>query len=655
MKAISIALRIADFLKLHPPFNFLDPEDLVELTAAGRVKFHEAGEVIFSQGQPRGQYIFVINDGRVRIVEETAKGSNLIDLRGVGDLLGLQGVLSDEPYINTGITETDVLLYALPRERFAALTEKSPPAQRYLAAYFSLNPAYGRKHHAVAGRFGVDDGLTAPTTLRKGGLIEVDPPQRIARETLFTVGPEVPAREAARHLRSKRIHCIVVVDAEGRPLGKLTDGDLRDRFIEGRTEPDATVGDLMFRDLAYAKPQDDTGKLMVRLTRSGKRFLIVTEDGTAATPVVGLVAERNLFLQYGRFPTLLGEAMSEAPDFTALRLMRDRVEALILEFLDDRSEVAWLMEMTGVLNRRLTQRVLELAEADLAGEGQERPDLESAWLMMGSGGRDELLIRSAVYHALVYRDPPPGAEDAARAYFRELGRRASEGLRQCGFMESVQGVLARHPEWCLPQSEMHARFSAMIARPHEENVYDARDAFDFRPVEHRSPLARELRQHIAAEISRHPEFIAQMAADSLVNQPPRTIFKDYVVDDQGAQNDELKIKSHALLPLVDAARVFNLAGGDINRTATHRRLRAEARRLQADHPIEADLLNEAAEAFIVAAFARTKQGLLAGTDGAVIQPTHLDAETRTLLKTSFRAILGTLEHLAARFDLALRL
>ncbi len=654
MKAISIALRIADFLKQYPPFNVMKEEDLVKLAAEGRVKFHEAGEIIFSQGQPRGQYVYVINDGRVRIVEETPKGESLIDLRGIGDLLGLQGVLSDGPYVNTGITETDVLLYALPREQVAKLAEDSPAAQRYLAAYFSLNPAYGRKSHPPMPGMRTTDEVITPTTLHKGGLVEVEAPQRIARETLHTARSDELAREAAMRLRSKRIDCIVVVDEAGRPLGKLTDGDLRDRFIEGRLRDGSTIGDLMFRDIAFGKPTDSTGKLMVRLTRAGKRFLIITEDGTADTPAVGIVSERNLFLHYGRFPTLLGEAMSEAPDFVALRSMRDRVEALILEFLEDRSEVAWLMEMSGVLNRRLTQRVLELVEADMAGIGYLKPKVKFSWLMMGSGGRDELLIRSAVYHALIYENPKPEEADASRTYFRELGRRASDGLRQCGFLESEQGVLARNSQWCLPFSEMCAHYSAMIARPHEENVYDARDAFDFRPVEHRSKLAMDLRAHITREIAAHPDFIPQMAADSLLNQPPRTIFKDQVVDEYGTQNDTLEIKSHALLPLVDTARVFNLAAGDMMRTGTHRRLRAEARRIELDDPAGAAMLNEAAEAFIVAAYARTKEGLLRGTDGAVIHPSDLDAETRTLLKTAFRTILGTLELLANRFNLELR-
>lgn len=652
MKAISIALRVADFLKRYPPFEFIGEGDLLELAAGGRVKFHEEGEVLFSHGQPRDQFVYVISSGRVRIVEETAEGENLIDLRGAGDLLGLQGVLTDGPFIHTGISETDVLLYALPRAEFAALTETSPAAQRYLAAYFSLNPTYGhRAERALGGKPG---GAEGSVTLRKGGLDEIDQPQRVAGETLIALPPETPAREAAERLQSKRVECVIVVDEAGRPLGKLTDADLRDRFIEGRALSKATLGDLMFRDLALAKPTDTTGKLLVRLTRSGKRYLVVTADGSWDSQVIGLVTERSIFLQYGRFPTLLGEAMTEAPDFLALQLMRDRVEALILEFLDDRSQIPWLMEMTGVLNRRLAQRVLDLVEAQMQAEGQEKPHLAYAWLMMGSGGRDELLIRSALYHALIYEDPTADRAEPAERYFRELGKRASDALRQCGFQESPQGVLARNPEWCLPQSRMHARFSAMIAHPLEENVYDARDAFDFRPVQHRSPLAQALREHIGAEIRRHPEFIEEMARDSLLNQPPRTIFQDHVVDIQGGQNEQLEIKSHAMRPLVDTARVLSLAAGNVSTTATTKRLRAEADRLEPGDPVTAALLREAAEAYVVAAFARTTRGLLAGTDGAVIHPANLDSETRALLKTSFRTILNALEYLASRYNVALR-
>jgi CBS domain-containing protein len=650
MKTASIALRIADFLKRHPPFSFLAEEALVELAAAGRVKLHEVGEVIFTTGQPRDRFVYVINQGRVRVENEAGGEPALVDLRGPGEMLGLQGLISEEPYINAGIAETDVLLYALPRTPLAQLLEHSPRAQRYLAAYFSLNAAYDRQSPTLqSGRESL-----IPITLRKGGLFEVGQPQAVARESLLTVRASTPGLEAAHYLCSKRVHCVIVVDEDGCPLGKITDIDLRDRFLEGRILAEETAGGLMKTDLAFAKPHDDTGKLLVRMTRSGKRFLVVTEDGTARSRTVGLVTERNIFLQYGRFPTLLGEAMLEAPDYRALRALRDRMEALILEFLEGSEHVPWLMEMTGVLNRALTARVLRLTEASMKAEGWSRPGVPFTWLMMGSGGRDELLVRSAVYHALMYADPEPDAEEETGRYFRELARRATEGLRHCGFLDSPQGILASEPGWCLPESAMRARYSRMIANPAENMVYTYRDAFDFRPVIHRNPLAVALRAHIHDELGRHPECLRQMARDSLLNQPPRTLFQHYVVDEQGVQKEELEIKHHALLPLVDAARVLALANRELTTTSTHKRFLDAAGHFPDLSEAERGLFREASEAFVLLAFARAQQGLRHGTDGAVIRPADLDPETRPFLKTAFRTILSTLEWIEGRYDLKLR-
>ena len=651
MKASAIAIRVVDFLKQHPPFSFLEERVLLELAAKGRVKFHEGGEIVFSRGQPRNRYLYVIQQGKVRIVDERPGGDRLIDLRGEGDLLGLQGVISDGPYLNTAKTDADTILYGIDRDDFIAHAERTPKAKRYLAAYFTLNPAYSGDE-AVTQRD--SRGIPVPITLRKGGLWEVGEPHEIARATLVTVPQSTPVREVARRLQAKRVACVVVVDDAGRPVGKLTDADMRDRLVEGTLCPDAKVEHVMATDLVTAAPGDSTGDLLVRLTRTGKSFLIVTEDGTLDTPVQGLVYERNLFLQYGRFPTVLGEAIGEAPDLAALCTMRERMEALLLEFLEERAALPWLMEMTGVLNRRMARRIIVMCRDAMEAEGYERPVAGFSWLMMGSGGRDELLIRSAVYHALVYEDSAPDEAEATARYYRELARRAGAATRQCGFLESEQGVLAQQPGWCLPISEMEAKFRAFIESPVETVVYTARDAFDFRPVEYRCPLALRLRSHVEQCIRANPAFLRHMASNSLLNQPPRTIFQGYVVDEQGIQRDELAIKAHALLPLVDVGRVMAMEGGALSPTGTCARLREAARRLRAESAEVADKLDEASEAFLVAHYARVLRGLMAGTDGAFIRPNNLDPETRTLLKTAFRTILEALELLADRYNLSLR-
>lgn len=651
MKASSIAIRVVDFLKQHPPFSFLEERVLLGLAAKGRVKFHEAGEIVFSRGQPRNRHLYVIQQGKVRIVDEMSEGDRLIDLRGEGDLLGLQGVISDGPYLNSAKTDADTILYGIDREDFIAHAERAPKAKRYLAAYFTLNPAYSEVDRSTQRD---SRGIPVPVTLRRGGLREVKEPHEIAHETLVTVARSTPVRDVARRLRAKRVACVIIVDDAGRAVGKLTDADLRDRVVDGTLDPGGRVEDVMATDLVAAHPADSTGDLLVRLTRTGKSFLIVTADGTLETPVRGLVYERNLFLQYGRFPTVLGEAIGEAPDLAAMRTMRERMEALLLEFLDDRAALPWLMEMAGVLNRRMERRIIEMSLAAMDAEGYERPEAGFSWLMMGSGGRDELLIRSAVYHALVYEDPAPDETDAAAHFYRELARRVGEATRKCGFLESEQGVLAQKPGWCLPISAMEEKFRAYIASPVETVVYAARDAFDFRPVEYQCPLALRLRTFMENTIRDHPAFIRHMASNSLLNQPPRTIFQGYVVDEKGIQRDELAIKAHALLPLVDVGRVMAMEGGALSPTGTCARLRAAAERLRVESPEAADKFAQASEAFLVAHFARVSRGLVAGTDGAVIRPQNLDPEIRTLLKTAFRTILDVLELLAARHGLSLR-
>lgn len=651
MKAESIAVRIADFLKDHAPFSFLNMDDLTDLAASGKVKFHEDGEYIFTEGHPRDQFMYVIQQGRVKILESNGNEERLVDLRGRGDLLGLQGVFSEEPYIHTGLTEMETILYALPRDKFARLINKSPEARRYLAAYFSLNPAYHweeTRHGAVQIR------PNTPVTLRKGGLFEVEPPQAIARWHLNTASPDTPIQELARRLRSRLIDCVIIVDENGYPIGKITDADLRDNLAQGKPSQGAIASDWMRKDIATAAPMDCTGDLLLKLTLRGKNFLAVTENGQSNSRVLGLVSERNLFLQYGRFPTVVGQAIASAPDIPALRLLRDRIEALILEFIEDRAALSWLMEMTGVLNRSLSLRLIELAAADMASEGIEDPGLSYSWLMMGSGGRDELLIRSAVYHALVYEDPQPEQEAVAGQYFSELTKRASSGLRQCGFLESVQGVLAQNAQWCLPISKMCERFRDYIARPAETHVYSARDAFDFHPLTENCALAAKLSTCIREAIHQHPQFIRHMASDSLLNQPPRTIFQGYVVDNKGIQRDSLAIKFHALLPLVDVGRVFTLLHEDLDTMVTWKRLKKTGELLENEDPRAAQLFFEASEAFQVALFARISRGLAAGTDGAVIRPADLDPETRALLVTSFRATLNILEFTAARFGMQLR-
>jgi signal-transduction protein with cAMP-binding, CBS, and nucleotidyltransferase domain len=82
MKTSVIRYRVADFLKQHPPFDAISEQDLLDLSGSGRVKFHESEEYLYYQGDAKSPLIWIIQQGRVELLEKRATGDELHDVLG---------------------------------------------------------------------------------------------------------------------------------------------------------------------------------------------------------------------------------------------------------------------------------------------------------------------------------------------------------------------------------------------------------------------------------------------------------------------------------------------------------------------------------------------------------------------------------------------
>lgn len=141
MNTSVIRYRVADFLKSHAPFDTLPRQHLMELAGQGRVKFHEADEYIFRQGQAKTPWVWIVQQGRVELVDETAGANHLRDVLGEGDLVGLERFLADGSYLSSARTASDVIVYAIDAGAFEDLAARHPTVKRYLAAHFSVSGA----------------------------------------------------------------------------------------------------------------------------------------------------------------------------------------------------------------------------------------------------------------------------------------------------------------------------------------------------------------------------------------------------------------------------------------------------------------------------------------------------------------------------------
>ena len=209
------------------------------MAASGRVLFHESDEYIFHKGQQRGASIWVIQQGSVEILDETAKGDHLRDLLGEGDLLGNEP--EEMPYRYSAKATSDVILYTIDAKQFADLAAGNVQVARYLAAQSSINEGYGDKTLR-------NDAVAKSTWLNAPG-----PSVDFLRDHLLTVPAGGTVREAAAEMVTASSDWIAVVTENDRPLGIVTDRELRRHIAEG-SSAETSITTIMNTPLATAAP-----------------------------------------------------------------------------------------------------------------------------------------------------------------------------------------------------------------------------------------------------------------------------------------------------------------------------------------------------------------------------------------------------------------
>lgn len=644
MKTSSIATRVADFLKQYPPFEFLDREGLHDLASAGRASFHEDGETVFKQGEERSGYLYVVQQGTVRMVKETASGEELVDMRGAGDLLGTSWLLGEPRYIQTARTETEAILYGLPWDTFLQLLQDNEEATRYLTAYFSTNPVYKRVEAEQ------EAARAVPAVIEKAGgwLNEHEAVAKRARARLV-VGPgTLPIARAAERIAGGLQEALIVVDAAGTPEGIVTETDLVRKVATGLVSPEAPVSAIMSGPVMTVPPDQPVGKLILLMMQHNLRHLVVTNDGTRDTKAIGMVAEKDVQMLHGRLPLSVVKEIRNATCAQELGYLRQRAEAQMLAYLEERANLRWLAAYVAEIDTALLRRALFLAEEELRVEGLVPPDVDYCWAALGMEGRRERFLRQELRTAILYADPPEEAAERAEQWFGALGVAVNRKLNDAGFPSAEPVFTAGKPEGCRSLSDWQQAYGDWIRDPVGSRLLERVPYFDLRGVAGNLKLVDSIRSTVSTAARAFPDFLTLMANDALAALPPITIFRNGVLDQTGVLWTCVDTRQHALQPLSSLARVFALSRGAVHLTSTIERFLYCA----SAWPQKQRLFESAAEACRIALFYQTLSGLRSGDTGQYIRVADLPKVDQETLKTVFRTVVELMEYTREHFGLS---
>ncbi len=640
MATNAIARRIYDFLKDIPPFNLIDQEDLLHWSARVEVLYLPAGKLIFDVGEPPKNGFFVVREGAVDLLSITPTGQEvLVERCAEGELFGIRPLLAGDNYHLRARAAEESLIYAIQTEGLRENLVKYPKVVFYLAAMMA-GARNIRRETATAPVIAATD-----TSFAVGGLLELQSVQR-AKDPV-TCQPDTPIYRAAEIMSEQDVGSIIIVDEQQHPVGILTDRDIRRNVATGLYGRNRPIKEVMSYPVVCISRDVVVAEVQIAMVKYNIHHLIVTEDGTDQSPILGVISEHDLLVLSGNNPAVLVREISRSKTVAYLRELRIRAEGLLRQYLEQEVSITYIMAIMTEINDQIISRCIRLSIKDMLAQDAGEPPCRYAWMSLGSQGRGEQLLRTDQDSALVFEDLPEGQHGKAKAYFVEMAQLVTEKLYQVGYAYCSGNMMASNPKWCLPTSGWKQIFTQWMKDPKSENILHVSVFFDYRCIYGDASLTAGLTNHIFNELEQTTIFQAFLARAALQNPAPLTFFRNFMVERSGEYKDQFDLKGRAMMPLTDAARVLILQAkkGGVNNTI--QRFKA----LAALEPQNEELYLAAAEAYEILVRMRARIGLKREDNGRYLKPTELGRFQKVLLRNTFNPIQEIQQLLEVRFQI----
>ncbi len=639
----TIPRRVYDFLKDYPPFSLLKKDLLMRIAQRVVVNYYRPGEVLFRAGDTPEKFIYMVREGAVQLLREEAGERVLVEECDEGDVFGIRPLLAKEAYALTAEAVEESLIYAININGFHKVLAENPEVAYYLARSFASG--YRRDERpAQSNRLFIgpmdDDGADDYQLVEIQAIENDRKPVCCHREKTV--------QEAAQEMTRRQVGSIIIVDDERRPIGIITDKDLRRKIATGQQPLNAPVSVIMSSPVITVAPDITVADVQIEMVKKRIHHLIITEDGTDQSPVRGVVTEHDLLVIQGNNPAVLLRETKRARSGPELRHLRDRAEVLLKKYIFQEVSIAYISTVMTEINDAIIRRSIKLALGEMETEGFGPPPAPFCWLALGSEGRGEQLLRTDQDNALLFADVPEGQYESTKKYFLTFAAKVTSLLHQVGFEYCPADMMASNPNWCLSLEQWKKQFNKWILQPTPKAVLYCTIFFDYRPVYGPEELTEALTRYIFELSGDQTVFLAHLAKNATDNPPPLTFFRNFVVEKSGEHEDEFDIKGRAMMPLTDAARVLTLHAqiGKLNNTFRRFDKLAEL------EPRNRELYEQAADAYEILMRYRALQGLKQGDSGRFFKPSELSKMERLNLRNSFRPIRDLQSLLHTRFQLS---
>ena len=613
----AITQRIANFLKEYEPFSYLSYEDLIKIVSTIRVINLEKHKSLFQINDTLHDVFYVVSSGVIHLTVISDAEETLLNKCYTGDIFGLRPFFAKNNYQMTAKAREESIVYAVPIATFKPFVAQNATVLDFLLESFAVNTKNSldnKNHTLLSDNVSYSDNQSDMQYFQSLNYNKT--PLKISHDTLI--------KDAAQLVTENMFDSALITD-QNNPIGIVTDKDFRSKVATGRFPLTNSISKIMASPVITVTENISVAEAQLVMLKHGVTHLCVTKDGTDKSEVKGVISEHDLVVAQANNPGILLKEIKKSQTAKELKLVRNKLADIIQSSLNKNIPLTHITSIAGEVTLAIVKRSIEQSILELGS-----PPARFAWLCIGSQGRKEQLLLTDQDSILVFEDVSPEKYRDVKDYFLKLAKKATATLEKVGYINCPNGHMASNMMWCKSLTDWSKQYENWMNTPGENTNEISSVFFDYEIAFGEQKIEDTITDVIFSNIKNKVLFLDYLGNDTIKKPTPLNFFKKFNIEEEGEHKGKFDIKTRALMPLIDGARLLILSNNIKGVNSTYLRFK----QLAMIDPKFSEIYLNCADAYLVLSKFRTLEGLKNDNTGQYINLEELSKVDKEKLKNA---------------------
>jgi len=582
---------LEDFLKQHYPFNKLNHEELTLCLKNIDISYYAKDEIIISPNNISNTFFIIIKGEVNQYLNEELRA-----IYHANDSFDSNSLI----YNKTNFTfkvHIDLICYELNKKTFLKLLELNKKFKEYYLQDLSAKLQRQKKDEYANKMSGFMVARVSELFLHKICIVESN----------TSLGDAIN--------KSIEYNTSTIVVQKDNKYGVITDSILKKDVLLKNKDLNIKVDEIAVFPFICIKHDEFLFQALLLLIEYTIKRIGVLKDGQ----IIGVINQVDILSYFANHSYIIATKIQNASTLDELKKASMDINKTVKSLFVKSVKSTYIAKMVSQLNLKIYNKLFDLIiPLNLRNK--------CAFLVMGSEGRDEQILKTDQDNALIIND------DTNTNLYIQYAKQINQSLLDFGFPKCEGNIMLTNPFWRKSNTQFKEQIDIWFNNNNMESYMNLAIFFDAKTAAGDNNLLKSVKTYLFSKIKNQDVFMAYFAKASLNFETPIGIFSNIL-----SSHGEVDIKKGAIFAIVHGIRALALEY-KLNELSTISRIK----KLNSMNIISKQMASELIEAFGLLLMLRLEVQIKSmqesKTPNNLININNLGKLQRDMLKDSFQIV-----------------